>query len=112
MGVGNAFLASLLDVVFVVLEILQWTVLVWVILSWILFFTAQSSARWRYRKFFGLLVAINDIFERFTRPILKPFRKLLPAYKTAGVDWSPLLLLLTIYFLQLFLRRAAAPILY
>ena len=35
-----------------------------------------------------------------THPFLKPFRRLLPPYKTAGIDWSPLLLLLAIFIIR------------
>ena len=35
-----------------------------------------------------------------TSPFLRPFRRLVPPHKTAGIDWSPLLLLLAIYILR------------
>ena len=83
-----------------VLDILQWLVFIWVILSWILFFLRQSQFRWRRRGFYGLLEQLNDIFERMTRPFLRPFRRWLRRFDTAGIDWSPLLLLLAIFVLR------------
>ena len=47
-----------------------------------------------------ILEQLNDIFTRMTSPFLRPFRRLLPAHQTAGIDWSPLLLLLAIFILR------------
>lgn len=106
MQVGSAFLSSVLLVVDVVLDVIYWSVLIWVILSWVLLLASHTSFRWRYRGAFGVLVAINDFFTRVTDPMLRPFRRLLPPHKTAGIDWSPLLLLLVIMFIRTFVRRA------
>src|SRR5687768_3567009 len=84
----------------VILDILQWLILVWVILSWILFFLRTSKFRWRYRGFYTLLEQLNDIFERMTRPFLRPIRRWLRRFDTAGIDWSPLILLLIIYIIR------------
>ncbi len=43
---------------------------------------------------------------RATEPVLAPFRRLLPPYRTGGIDLSPLWVLLIIYILQEFLLRA------
>lgn len=94
------FVAPFVEVILLVLELLQWTIFVWVILSWILFFASQSSIRWRYRGFFTVLNQLNDIFSRMTHPFLRPFRRFLRRFDTAGIDWSPLLLLLVIYLIR------------
>jgi len=71
-----------------------------VIVSWVLFFAAQTSFPWRYRGAYNILNQLNDIFTRMTWPFLKPFRRVLPPHKTAGIDWSPLLLLLAIFIIR------------
>jgi YggT family protein len=91
----------------VILSILQWTVLVWVILSWILFFLRDSQFRWRRRQLYNVLEQLNDIFERMTRPLLRPFRRMMRRFDTAGIDWSPMLLMLAIYVLRQILWAVA-----
>ena len=95
----------------IILNVLEWVVIVWVILSWILFFTRQSKFRWRYRGFYSMLEQLDDLFERMSRPFLKPYRRLMRRFDTAGIDWSPLLLLLTIWILRQLLAYARASIL-
>ena len=84
----------------IVLSVIEWLVIVWVIISWALFFASQTSFRWRYKGAYVLLNQLNDIFTRMTYPFLRPFRRLLPPHKTAGIDWSPLLLLLAIFIIR------------
>ncbi|HEX3111108.1 MAG TPA: YggT family protein [Thermoanaerobaculia bacterium] len=100
------FVTPFVDVLLIILDLLQWTVFVWVIISWILFFASQSSVRWRYRGFYNVLNQLNDIFSRMTHPFLRPFRRLLRRFDTAGIDWSPLLLLLVIYLIRRLLIAA------
>ena len=81
-------------------RVIEIVVVVWVVISWVLLFAAQTSFRWRYKAAYSILDQLNEIFTRMTYPFLKPFRKILPPWKTAGIDWSPLLLLLVIFILR------------
>lgn len=90
-----------------ILDILQWLVFAWVILSWILFFLRNSKFRWRHRQFYGILEQLDDIFERMTRPFLRPIRRWLRRFDTAGIDWSPLVLMLIIWLLRQILAAVA-----
>jgi uncharacterized protein YggT (Ycf19 family) len=92
----------------VILDIMQWVILAWVILSWILFFLRNSQFRWRHRQFYGILEQLNDIFERMTRPFLRPIRRFLRRFDTAGIDWSPMVLMLLIWILRQILAALAA----
>lgn len=90
-----------------VLDILQWVIFAWVILSWILFFLRNSKFRWRYRQLFAVLEQVNDIFERMTRPFLRPIRRWLRRFDTAGIDWSPMVLVLIIWIVRQLLAALA-----
>jgi YggT family protein len=43
-----------------------------------------------------------------TEPVLSPFRRLIPPYKTGGIDISPVLVI----FVILFIRSSLVPILF
>jgi uncharacterized protein YggT (Ycf19 family) len=90
-----------------ILDILQWVIFVWVILSWILFFLRNSQFRWRHRQFYGILEQLDDLFERMTRPFLRPIRRWLRRFDTAGIDWSPMVLILIIWLLRQILAAVA-----
>ena len=97
-------LGPVLNVILIVLNVIQWVVLIWVILSWLYFFASQSSFRWKNRNAFNLLHQLNDIFSRMAWPFLKPFRRLMRRWDTAGIDWSPMLLWLAILLLSALIR--------
>ena len=94
------FLLIIVNAIDLILDILQWVILAWVILSWVLFFLRESKFRWRHRQFYGLLEQLNDLFERMTRPFLRPIRRFLRRFDTAGIDWSPMVLVLLIWILR------------
>ncbi|HEX8153737.1 MAG TPA: YggT family protein [Thermoanaerobaculia bacterium] len=102
------FLAIVVDGLLMVLHIIHWLVLIWVLLSWILFFVRQTQFRWRHRKAYTFLEQLDEIFARMTHPFLRPIRRMLRRFDTAGIDWSPLVLLLLIWLLQRLLGVAAA----
>lgn len=105
------FLTPFLDALLLVLSVLEWVILIWVLLSWILFFARQTSFRWRHRQAFTFLEQLDDIFARMAYPFLRPFRRLLRRFDTAGIDWSPLLLLLVIFILSALLQQLRGSIL-
>ena len=101
------FALIILRGVLLILDILQWLIFVWVVLSWVLFFMRNSKFRWRHRQFYGVLEQLNDIFERMTRPFLRPIRRWLRRFDTAGIDWSPMVLILIIFILRQVLAAVA-----
>jgi uncharacterized protein YggT (Ycf19 family) len=101
------FLLILVRALFIVFDVLQWIVFIWVILSWVLFFLRNSQFRWRHRQFYAILEQLDDLFERMTRPFLRPIRRMLRRFDTAGIDWSPMVLILIIWLIRQMLAAAA-----
>lgn len=103
------FASPFIEVLLMILSFIEWIVIGWVIISWILFFASQTSFRWRNRGIYNVLVQINDLLTRMAYPFILPFRRILPPHKTAGIDWSPLLLLLAIYLIRRLLGLILMP---
>lgn len=107
-----ALLGPFFNVLFIILDVITWTVLVWVVLSWLAFFASQTSFRWRHKGAYHLLMQLNDILGRMAYPFLKPFRRFLRRFDTHGIDWSPMLLWLTIVLLRAILEGVYRLILF
>ncbi len=76
-------------------------VIVQVVLSWLVAFNVVNT-----RNRFVYLV--GEFLYRITEPALKPIRRLLP--NMGGMDLSPVVLILGLYFLRVLLRRDIMPI--
>lgn len=85
-----------------VLELYIFVVLASVIMSWLVAFRVLNT-----RNRFVFLV--GDFLHRLTEPALRPIRRYLPSL--GGIDISPLVLILGLYFLRIFLRNDVAPLL-
>lgn len=83
---GN-FFQALAVVLGYLIEILWWLIVIRALLSWV---NPDPSN------------PIVQFIERMTEPLLAPFRKLIPTYRL-GIDISPLVALLFLYFLKIFL---------
>jgi YggT family protein len=89
--VGEYFLRSIASVLNLLLTAYMWIIIARSILSWVNPDPSNPIVRVLYR---------------ITEPVLRPIRRKLPP--TIGLDLSPLVVLLVIYFLQSFL----VPVLY
>jgi YggT family protein len=86
----NAVTAALFDVINIVLTMILWVVIAAALISWVSPDPRNPIVQFLYR---------------VTEPILRPFRKILPPRRTGGIDFSPLLLILLIYFIKILLAR-------
>jgi YggT family protein len=82
---GN-FCQALAQVLTWLIEILWWLIIIRALLSWV-----NPDP-------FNPIV---QFIEKATEPLLLPFRQFLPTYKI-GIDISPILALLFLYFLKIF----------
>ncbi len=75
-------------------------VIIQVVLSWLVTFNVVNT-----RNRFVYLV--GDLLFRLTEPALGPIRRMLPSL--GGIDISPVVLILLLYFLRVLLIRDIAP---
>jgi YggT family protein len=82
---------ALLDVILVVLQLYVYVIIAAVILSWLVAFNVVNRYNDVVRSIWNLVTAL-------TEPLLRRIRGTVP--NLGGIDISPLILLLAIYFLQ------------
>ena len=90
MNVGGSVLGAVIDVVNIVLTMVLWLVIAAALISWVNPDPRNPIVQFLYRT---------------TEPILRPFRRILPPARTGGIDFSPLLVILLIYFVKSLLTR-------
>jgi YggT family protein len=75
-------------------------VIVQVVLSWLVTFNVINTGN-------RFVYMVGDFLYRITEPALKPIRRLLP--NMGGIDLSPVVLILGLYFLRVLLLRDVMP---
>jgi YggT family protein len=75
-------------------------VIVQVVLSWLVAFNVINTGN-------RFVYMVGDFLYRITEPALKPIRRLLPTM--GGMDLSPVVLILGLYFLRVLLLRDVLP---
>ncbi len=82
---------ALLDVILIVLQLYIWLLIASAILSWLVAFNVVNSRN-------QFVAMIGDFLYRITEPVLRPIRNMMP--NLGGLDISPVILILLIYFIQ------------
>lgn len=90
MNLGGAMANGLVQVLFAILNIIKWLVIIAAVISWVSPDPRNPIVQFLYRT---------------TEPLLRPFRRILPPGRTGGIDFSPLLLILLIVFIEAVLSR-------
>ena len=82
---------ALLDVILLALQLYTWLIIAAAILSWLVAFNVVNARN-------DVVRAVWEFLHRVTEPALRPIRRILP--NLGGIDVSPIILLLGIFFLQ------------
>lgn len=85
----------------IVLGLFVWVLIFAVVMSWLVSFNVVNTSN-------RFVYTVTDFLYRLTEPALRPIRRVLP--NLGGLDLSPVLLLLAIWFLRDMLRRLAFEI--
>jgi YggT family protein len=91
---------ALLDVIVLLLNLYIYLLVAAAVLSWLMAFNVVNT-----RNQFVAMCA--DFLYRITEPVLRPIRNLLP--NLGGIDVSPVILILIIFFLQSVIARYIYP---
>jgi YggT family protein len=91
---------AILDVVLLVLQLYVYVIITAAILSWLVAFNVVN----RYNDF---VRSIWNLVTALTEPLLRPIRSAIP--NLGGIDISPVILLLGIFFLQRVIEEYIYP---
>ncbi|MEO3428026.1 YggT family protein [Pelagibius sp. CAU 1746] len=89
-------LDPLILIVMVALDIYIWMVIASAILSWLVHFGVLNTRN-------QVVSMVGEFLWRVTEPALRPIRRFMP--NLGGIDISPIILILVIYFLQMVLQN-------
>ena len=83
-------------------NLMIWFIIAQAILSWLVAFDVIN-----YRNRF--VYSVGNFLDQVTRPLLEPFRRIIPSL--GGIDVSPIVVILLLQFVNILFMRSAAPIL-
>lgn len=91
---------AILDVILLVLNLYTWVIIIAAVLSWLIAFNVVNMYSEAVRAIWNVLTAL-------TEPLLRPIRQFMP--NLGGLDISPVILLLLIFFVQNVIIRYIYP---
>jgi len=80
----------------IALNLYVWIIIIGAILSWLIAFNVVNTSN-------RAVYTVADFFYRITEPALRPLRRFLP--NLGGIDISPIVLILVVYFVQMVLAN-------
>ena len=89
---------ALLQTISLILSLVWWVFLIMIVMSWLIGFNVINT---RNQFVAGVWRALNQV----TEPILRPIRRIVPPM--GGLDLSPIVVFIIIFFLQQFLANFA-----
>lgn len=91
---------ALIQTIILALDIYWWLIILSAVFSWLYAFNVVNPRN----QFVG---TIGNFLYKVTEPALRPIRRVLP--DLGGIDISPIILLLLIFFLRQFILTTVAP---
>ncbi|MEO1066895.1 MAG: YggT family protein [Pseudomonadota bacterium] len=83
-----------------ILSLITWIVIISAVLSWLFAFNVINPSN-------QFVSTVANALYQMTEPLLRPIRRFVPPM--GGMDLSPLVLLVGIFFLRTFLQTSVAP---
>ena len=97
----NTILIPLIQVLYAALNLYWWAIIISVVLSWLVAFNVINT----HNRFVHM---VGSALHAITEPALRRIRRFLPVM--SGIDFSPIVLLLIVYFFQQFLVQVLLQI--
>lgn len=94
----DTIIRPLIEVVIIALDLYLWCIIISAILSWLVAFNVVNTGN-------RIVYMIGDFLYRITDPALRPIRRFMP--NLGGIDISPVILILVIFFAQRVLAQVA-----
>ena len=82
---------AILDVLMLALNLYTWLIIAAAVISWLVAFNVVNTRN-------DFVRGMVDFLYRITEPVLRPIRNILP--NLGGIDISPIILILIIFFIQ------------
>jgi YggT family protein len=82
---------AILDVLMLALNLYTWIIIAAAVISWLIAFNVVNTRN-------DFVRSVESFLYRVTEPVLGPIRRILP--NLGGIDVSPIILLLIIFFIQ------------
>ncbi|MFD2052511.1 YggT family protein [Mesorhizobium calcicola] len=92
---------ALIQTIVMALDLYWWIIIASAIFSWLYAFNVVNSRN----QFVG---SIGNMLYRLTEPALRPIRRFMP--DLGGIDISPIILLLVLFFIRQFILTTVAPL--
>lgn len=89
---------AILQTLSFILGIVWWIFLIMIVMSWLISFNVINTRN-------QFVATVWRVLNQITKPILKPIRRIVP--NVGGLDLSPLIVFVIIFFLQNLIASAA-----
>jgi len=92
---------AILDTILLALDMYWFVLIAAAVMSWLIAFNVVNTRN-------QLVASIWEFLYRITEPVLRPIRKILP--DLGGLDISPIIVLLVIYFIERLIKTTMYPV--
>ena len=87
---------AILSTISMILQLYSWVLIAMIIMSWLFAFNVINGRN-------QFVAAVWRVLDALTEPVLRPIRSILP--NMGGLDLSPIVVFIIIFFLQSFIAR-------
>ena len=82
---------AVLDIVLLILQLYYWVMIAMIVMSWLISFNVINTRN-------QFVASAWRVLNQLTDPVLRPIRRVIPSF--SGLDVSPIILFLIIFFLE------------